>query len=223
MNKIVGIIWDFGGVITESPFEAFNRFETKNNFPLNFIRSVNAKNPTTNAWAQLESSRIDLDEFDRLFFQETKTAGYAISGKDVIPLLNGAVRMKMVRLLAYLKGTYKQLCLTNNMKVGRGVSMYDSVHSANGVEFAMGLFDDVVESSEEGLRKPDQGIYELACERLGILPSNVAYLDDLGINLKPARKMGMTTIKVLSEDQVITDLGFVLGEDLLRIQEKEEF
>ncbi len=75
----------------------------------------------------------------------------------------------------------------------------------------MSLFDVVIESSKEGIRKPQPEIYRLACERMGVDPANVVYLDDLGINLKPARKLGMTTIKVLSQDQAIEDLSAVLG------------
>jgi putative hydrolase of the HAD superfamily len=73
------------------------------------------------------------------------------------------------------------------------------------------MFDVMIESSKVGVRKPDQRIYELACEALGVVPSDVAFVDDLGVNLKPARAMGMTTIKVVSEEQLLTDLEAVVG------------
>ena len=215
MNRFKGIIWDFGGVITESPFEAFNRFEIEMNIPLDFIRSVNAKNPTTNAWALFESSKIDLEEFDKLFLDETKTAGYPIEGRKVIPLLNGKIRGKMVSVLSHLGKEYKQLCLTNNIKTDFGASMNDASASGGKTEEVMTLFDEIIESSKVGIRKPDQKIYEMARDRLGLMCSEIIYLDDLGINLKPARLMGMSTIKVLSEKQAISDLGAMLGRKLL--------
>ena len=221
MNRFKGIIWDFGGVITESPFEAFNRFEIEMNIPLDFIRSVNAKNPTTNAWALFESSKIDLDEFDKLFHGETKSAGYAIQGKKVIPLLSGKIRKKMVSVLSHLRKEYKQLCLTNNIKTGFVPRMPGTSASGKKAEEVMVLFDEIIESSKVGLRKPDQKIYEMARDRLGFMCSEIVYLDDLGINLKPARIMGISTIKVLSAEQAISDLGAMIGEDLLPIVENQ--
>jgi len=221
MTRFKGIIWDFGGVLTESPFEAFNRFEIEMNIPLDFIRSVNAKNPATNAWALFESSKIDLDKFDKLFHDETKSAGYAIPGRKVIPLLSGKIRERMVNVLFHLRKEYKQLCLTNNIKTGFGSSMSGMSASGKKSEEVMALFDEIIESSKVGVRKPDQEIYEMARDRLGFMCSEIIYLDDLGINLKPARLMGMSTIKVLSEEQAISDLGTMLGRDLLPLIENQ--
>jgi putative hydrolase of the HAD superfamily len=78
----------------------------------------------------------------------------------------------------------------------------------------MGLFDFVIESSKVGLRKPNPRIYELACEKMGIEPSEAVFLDDLGINLKPAKAMGMTTIKVLSAAQALNELSEILSMEL---------
>ncbi len=207
------VLWDFGGVITSSPFDAFNRYEAERGIPQDFIRGVNATNPDDNAWAKFESSRIDADEFDSLFLAETTAAGHPIPGRDVTQLLGGDVRPNMVSVLKRCKQSYTVACLTNNADAGQGSGMSSNDRQAGEVASVMALFDCVVESSKEGMRKPQPGIYELACERIGVSPSDVVYLDDLGINLKPARAMGMTTIKVLSEAQAIDDLGQVLAID----------
>ena len=205
------VLWDFGGVITSSPFDAFNRFETERGIPRDFIRGVNARNHETNAWAQFESSRITVDEFDELFGTETAAAGHAIRGRGMIALLDGEIRPRMVAVLERCKRDYTIGCLTNNADAGKGAGMATTDDQADHVKQVMQLFDHVVESSKEGMRKPDPRIYQLACERLRVEPQDVVYLDDLGINLKPARAMGMTTIKVVSEAQAIDELERILG------------
>lgn len=210
---IKAVLWDFGGVITSSPFEAFKRYETEHGLPTDFIRGINATNPDTNAWAQFEASKVSIEEFDQLFLKESTAAGHPVPGKDVIKLLAGDVRPRMVKVLERCKQDYKISCLTNNVRSGQGPGMSRTPENAAAVQQAMSLFDHVLESSREGMRKPQPEFYLLACERMGVAPSAVVYLDDLGINLKPARKLGMTTIKVLSEDQAINDLSATLGID----------
>lgn len=210
---IKAVLWDFGGVITSSPFEAFKRYETEHGLPTDFIRGINATNPDTNAWAQFEASKVSIEEFDQLFLKESTAAGHPVPGKEVIKLLAGDVRPRMVKVLERCKQDYKISCLTNNVRSGQGPGMSRTPENAAAVQQAMSLFDHVLESSREGMRKPQPEFYLLACERMGVAPSAVVYLDDLGINLKPARKLGMTTIKVLSEDQAINDLSATLGID----------
>jgi putative hydrolase of the HAD superfamily len=205
------VLWDFGGVITSSPFAGFNRYDAERGLPLDFIRRVNATDPDTNAWAQFEANRIDIETFDHLFLAESTAAGHAIPGREVIALLSGDVRPRMVQVLRRVKRDFKIACLTNNVRAGKGPGMSRSEASAERVREAMALFEHVLESSREGLRKPQPEFYLLACERLGVNPARVVYLDDLGINLKPARELGMTTIKVVSEAQAIRDLGTTLG------------
>ena len=120
MIMIKAVLWDFGGVITTSPFKAFNRFEIENNIPRDFIRGINATNPKTNAWALFESSRISLEEFDRKFEEETRAAGYPVPGKKVLELLPGDIRPGMVRALKVCKHHFTIGCITNNMKWGEG-------------------------------------------------------------------------------------------------------
>lgn len=205
------VLWDFGGVLTTSPFEAFNRYETAHGLPRDFIRGVNTVNHEDNAWARFESNRISEAEFDDAFLTETTAAGHPLRGRDVLPLLGGDVRPRMVEVLTRVKQDFRVACLTNNVKSGHGPGMADSAARAAAVSAVMALFDLVIESSKEGMRKPDPRIYQLACERLAVAPEAVVYLDDLGINLKPARALGMTTIKVIDEDQAIADLGAALG------------
>lgn len=208
---IKAVVWDFGGVITTSPFEAFNRYEEEQGIPRDFIRSVNATNGDSNAWAQFESSQVSMQAFDTLFAQETELAGYRIPGAEVLALLSGDIRPEMVAALYAVKECYAIACLTNNVKgAGEGPGMASDSHKAAAVREVMGLFDKVIESSLVGLRKPDPRIYHLVCEELAVEPSETVFLDDLGINLKPARAMGMQTIKVVSARQALEDLGELL-------------
>ena len=210
-SALDAILWDFGGVLTSSPFEAFNRYEAEHGLPADFIRSINATNPDSNAWAQFESSAIDRDAFDEQFATESRAAGHEVRGRDVLALLSGDVRPRMVQMLDACKTRYRVGCITNNVKTGAGPGMATDSRRADAVQDVMRRFDVVVESSVEGVRKPNPAIYRIACERLSVDPARCAFLDDLGINLKPARAMGMHTIKVRSEDQAIADLAALTG------------
>ena len=209
---IEAVLWDFGGVFTTSPFEAFNRFEAARGLPENFIRTVNSTNIHDNAWARFESSAIDVDEFDEAFQRESEALGHSVRGKDVLALLSGEFRPRMARVLAECKRHYKVGCITNNMKnTPAQAAPAPNPERAARTAAILDQFDVVVESSVEGIRKPDPRIYRLACDRLGVAPDNAVFLDDLGINLKPARAMGMITIKVVTEDQAIADLEQATG------------
>ena len=205
------VLWDFGGVLTSSPFEAFGRYEVEHNLPKDFIRSINATNPDTNAWAQFESSTISATEFDVAFARESSAKGHEIKGKDVLALLSGDIRPSMVAALKQIKRHYRVGCITNNVKSGQGAGMARSEEKATAVAAVMALFDTIIESSVVGVRKPDLKIYQMACEAMQIEPHEALFLDDLGINLKPAKALGMTTIKVLSEAQALADLEQILG------------
>ena len=209
---IEAILWDFGGVFTTSPFEAFARFEKARGLPKDFIRTINSTNPNTNAWARFESSVIDADGFDDEFRKEAEALGHSVRGKDVLDLLSGDFRPRMIAALAECKKHYKVGCITNNMKkAGDGPAMAATDDRAEQAAKVMAMFDVIVESSVEGVRKPQPRIYEIACERLGVVPERTVFLDDLGINLKPARAMGMTTIKVVTVEQAIGELADVTG------------
>src|SRR6476620_8339715 len=168
---IEAVIWDFGGVLTTSPFEAFTRFETERGLPADIIRRTNAANHLENAWAKFE-------------------------------------RAEIVEALKRIKAKFKTGCITNNLPANAIGS-----HSGRSLYVAevMVLFDHVIESAKIGLRKPDPRIYRLMVETLQVDPRNCVYLDDLGVNLKPAREMGMTTIKVLNTAQAIAELEATTG------------
>jgi putative hydrolase of the HAD superfamily len=204
---IKAALFDFGGVILSSPFEAFARYESQHGLPDGLIRSLNATNPDTNAWARLERSEVDLDGFCELFEAEAAAAGHTLVGADVIALLAGELRPEMVRAVERCGERLKTALLTNNFVTAPG----GHVDREREMEDVMALFDVVVESSKIGVRKPDPRFYELACDQLGIAPAEAVFLDDLGINLKPARALGMTTIKVTDPAHAIAELEAVVG------------
>lgn len=209
-TRFKAVFWDFGGVISASPFDAFTRYETEQGLPRDFIRSVNTRDPDRNAWAKLERSEVDIPTFCRLFETESAALGHRIPGEDVLGLLSGEVRPEMVAALERIKPDFKQACLTNNVRSGAGPGMASNPARAARIAEIMTLFDAVVESKEIGIRKPEPRFYEIACEMVGVTPSQVVFLDDLGINLKPARAMGMHTIKVSSADQALSELESAL-------------
>ena len=202
--KYKAIIWDFGGVITSSPFEAFNKFEEANGLPKDIIRTINSENSDMNAWAQFESNSITIDQFNDLFLKEAKAKGFDIKGRDIIKLLKGSIRENMVSFLRELKSDFKLGCITNNVK--------PSSEENTDIETkeAMSIFDHVIESSIVGIRKPNPEIYMMSCDALNVSPDQCIYLDDLGINLKPARELGMTTIKVIQPEDAIQEVRNLL-------------
>jgi len=207
-NGIKAVLWDFGGVILSSPFEAFNRYESEKGLPLDIIRTVNSTNPDSNAWALLERSDISPAEFDVLFAKESEALGHRIPGADVLALLSGDVRPNMVAALDHVIASgFLTACLTNNVVV----STPDPTPRQAEVAAIMKKFNHVVESSKVGCRKPEPRFYEIACELLNVSPTECVFLDDLGINLKPAAAMGMRTIKVGKPDIALEELSGHIG------------
>ncbi|MGI8755050.1 MAG: HAD-IA family hydrolase [Acidimicrobiales bacterium] len=196
------VLFDFGGVILSSPFDAFARYEAEHDLPAGFLRSVNATNPDINAWARLERSELNVDGFAAAFEDEAVALGHRVPGWDVLGLLAGDVRPAMVEAVRRCRERLATALLTNNVS---------GMEATGEVADIVGLFDVVVESSVVGVRKPDPAFYELACERLAIDPAEAVFLDDLGINLKPARAMGMTTIKVGDPHVALAELEGVVG------------
>jgi putative hydrolase of the HAD superfamily len=197
------VMFDFGGVISSSPFDAFTLLEAERGLPPGFIRSVNATNPDDNAWARLERSEVDLDAFAALWSDEARALGHELDGRDVLERLAGQIRPEMVAAIRTCRATYKTACLTNNFGTAE-------VEVSPVVAAVYELFDAVLESRTLGVRKPDPLFYELACAALDVQPHECVFLDDLGVNLKPARALGMHTIKVTDPGAALAELAGVL-------------
>jgi putative hydrolase of the HAD superfamily len=211
------VIFDFGGVITASPFEAFNKLEEERGLPRNLVRQINAADPDSNAWALLERSEITREEFDARFAAEAARLGHELRGADVLAVLAGAVRPGMVAALDAIRAAGLKLgCITNNVPGGSGPAMAQTPEAESRYAQIFARFDHVIESSKAGVRKPDPRIYAMMCEALAVAPEACVYLDDLGINCKPAAAMGMRAIKVVGEEQALAELSQALGLDLTR-------
>jgi len=206
---VSAVLFDLGGVVLDSPFDGFARYEKAAGLPEGFVRSLNATNPDTNAWARFERGEIGADEFATLFEAEAEAAGGRLEAAALFGALSGQPRPTMVEAVRRCSVQMPVGAVTNNMvgfSGGSGRPDLDAV---------MALFHVVVESSKVGLRKPDPRIYTLACELLGVTPEETVFLDDLGVNLKPARALGMHTIKVGDPAVALRELesavGFSLG------------
>lgn len=207
--NVKAIFWDFGGVITTSPFEGFARYEKAENLPQGFIRKVNSINPDANAWARFERSEIDRDGFIAAFEEEALMMGHAVSGEAILAGLMGEPRPMMVRALERVKETFQIACLTNNV-----ARMQRPPEQEAEIERIMGLFSHVIESSKIRSRKPEKRFYKHALEMVGVDADEAVFLDDLGVNLKAAREMGMATIKVVEPEKALKDLGRIINMDL---------
>ncbi len=201
---IRSVMFDFGGVVTASPFEWFERYERDQGLPPGSIRRLNATDPDANAWARLERSELTFDEFCDAFEAEAAAAGLALDARELMSGLEGALRPQMVDVVRDCARRFKTACLTNNFVADDALARPESAD-------VLALFDLVLQSRELGIRKPDPRFYELACERLDVEPAEVVYLDDLGVNLKPARALGMTTIKVVEAGRAIAELYAAIG------------
>ena len=209
------IIWDFGGVITSSPFEAFNRLEAEKGVPKDSVRRINSADPDNNAWARFERAELDETGFDNAFADEAKAIGIELRGADVLARLAGDVRPAMVATIDRLKSEgFTVACITNNVPAGKGAGMAMSDEKAAAVKAIMLRFDHIIESSKAGIRKPDPRIYQMMCDALDVEPAQCIYLDDLGINCKPAAALGMAAIKVSAEQQALDELGVLLNMQL---------
>jgi putative hydrolase of the HAD superfamily len=212
VSNYEAVVFDFGGVVTTSPFDAFNAMEAQRGLPHDFVRRVNSVNPDSNAWARFERAEIDAAEFDARFGAEAKALGQTLDGASVIACLSGDVRPRMVAAMdALLAAGFRLGCITNNVPAGSGPGMAHGAGKAAAVSAAMARFEHIIESSKVELRKPDPRIYLMMCDALAVAPEACIYLDDLGINCKPAAALGMHAIKVSSEDQALTALSQVLG------------
>ena len=203
------VLFDLGGVVFPSPFDTFDAYEKAKGFSKGFVRSVIARSAEDGAWARLERSDVTFEEFCGELEGESRLAGEEIDAKQLMDMVGSSLtpRPEMVNAINALRDLGLLIgALTNNWALAGGRD--DARPHSLG---HLGLFDIVVESAVEGMRKPDPRIYELTCERLGVAPTEVVFLDDLGMNLKPARAMGMTTIKVADVRDALNELGEIFG------------
>ena len=209
---IEAILFDFGGVVTESPFEAFNTFEREHGLPENFIRKLNSDQHDKNAWAKLERGEISPDEFDELFRKEAINKGYDVGGLEILKLVFTPLRPSMISAIQQYKNNYQVACLTNNFPRTPTLESLIGTSRLNEWQNVFYTFSHVIESAKVGARKPEKQFFLTACDAIGVKPKSAVFLDDIGSNLKPARDMGMTTIKVTSAQQAIDSLEAVLNK-----------
>ena len=201
-TDIDAVMFDFGGVLAEGPFDAFARYEEENGLPNGFVRKLNATDHDTNAWARLETGEVGLDEFYEQFENEARRAGGSVDARALIACLGGELRPAVLEAVGRCREHFRTGLLTNNFVRVEGEASFG---------WLLDMFDTVVESSVVGVRKPDPRFYLIACERLGVEPGRSVFLDDLGVNLKPARELGMKTIKVTDPDSALAELESLLG------------
>jgi putative hydrolase of the HAD superfamily len=202
------VIFDLGGVVMPSPIDAFREYERTTGLPHRFISEVVVSGGDDGSWSRLERGELTLGAFAVEFEAECEAAGGTVRATDMMSFLAGRAEPRPAVLTAITRirtEGLKTAALTNNWvsEDGRGMTSQASPLAD--------VFDVVVESAIEGLRKPDPRIYELTCARLDVTPAEAVFLDDLGVNLKPARALGMATIKVADPDAALAELETTLG------------
>jgi putative hydrolase of the HAD superfamily len=207
------VIFDLGGVVLGSPLHAIARYEHKHGLPQHFVNRVVMDTAPTGAWSQLERGELTMESFFEEFEDECESAGHRIDARVMFAAMadEAQPRPEMLGAIERIRARGLRVgALTNNWASGEG----DQSSTGETNDGLRGHFDVYVESAVEGLRKPDPRIYDLVCERLGVSPPQAAFLDDIGANLKPARAMGMTTIRVVEPAAALSELEAALGFDL---------
>ena len=209
--SIRAVVFDLGGVVLGSPLHAIAAYERENGVPENLVNRVVADTAPNGAWSRLERGEIEMSRFFRDFEAECEQAGAKIDARAMFATMAEASRPRPIMLEAIARIRDRGLitaALTNNWAPEPTES---GASPAAGAVDLRAHFDAFVESSVEGLRKPDPRIYELVCERISTEPARAAFLDDIGANLKPARALGMTTIRVVEPEAALRELESVLG------------
>jgi putative hydrolase of the HAD superfamily len=206
---VSAVIFDLGGVLTDSPIRSFTAYEREAGLPEGLIVGLNSTDPHTNAWARFERNELDVAGFSAAFEAEARAAGHEVQAARVLEALRGELRPEMVAAVRRLREAGLPLGLLSNNVA--------PMERTGPLGELLGLFDAIVESSVEGVRKPEPEIYERALTRLSdavgrrIEAADCAYLDDLGINLKPARALGFSTIKVVEPAAALAELSELVG------------
>jgi putative hydrolase of the HAD superfamily len=206
---VTAVVFDLGGVLTESPMHAFAAYEEEAGLPEGLIVALNSTDPDTNAWARFERNELDVAGFSAAFEAEAAAAGHRVEASRVLAALRGELRPSMVAAVRRLREAGLPLALLSNNVA--------PMERTGPLGELLGLFDAILESSVEGVRKPEPEIYRRALTRLSqavgrpIEAADCAYLDDLGINLKPARALGFATIKVVEPGPALAELSALVG------------
>ena len=205
--EIKTIIFDFGGVITDSPIEGFKKLEQAYGISKGVISSIVMTNPDNNAWAKSERGEIDIESFISEFDMEANKLGYKLSAREILKQLYGPLRPIMKEKIISLSKNFQLVCLTNVLK---GVHIFSPKERKFEVDHILSYFDKIYESCEVGMRKPEERIYQYLLSDLKIKPENSVFLDDLGINLKTAKSLGINTIKVINPIDALSELDNLL-------------
>jgi putative hydrolase of the HAD superfamily len=207
--RVTAVVFDLGGVLTESPMTAFAVYEDEAGLPSGLIQRLNSTDPDTNAWARFERNELDVAGFSAAFEAEALAAGHRVEAARVLEGLRGELRPAMVSAVRLLRKAGLPLALLSNNVA--------PMERTGALGELLDLFDAIVESSVEGVRKPEPDIYRRALVRLSeavgrpVEAADCAYLDDLGINLKPARALGFSTIKVVDPAEALRELSELVG------------
>ena len=197
------VIFDIGGVVVGSPLEAIAAYERAHGIPGGFINRVVVATGHAGAWSRLERGELKLEDFYPAFERDCEAAGRCISARALMELVAAATVPRPAMLEAIRRIRARGLAaaaLTNNWITEDGGAGALRPH-----------FDVFIESAAIGLRKPDPRIFQRACEELRVAPADAVFLDDIGANLKAARALGMTTIKVVEAAAALAELEVVLG------------
>jgi putative hydrolase of the HAD superfamily len=205
-TAIRAVIFDIGGVLTTSPVQSIRAFEEQSGLPERALGPLLADHD--GAWSLFEKSEISPAEFVAAFEEETVGRGLDVDGWKFLEAFYTAlvVRDEMVHAVRAIRERMKVAAITNNIT--------REERSAENPLALDDLFDVVIESSKVGVRKPDPRIYLMACEEMGVAPGECVFLDDFGVNLKAARQLGMTTIKVDETTTALDELEATLGFSL---------
>lgn len=204
MSSWRAVIFDLGGVVVGSPLHAIADYERELGIPAGAVNRLVVANGPGGAWSRLERGELELAAFFPRFDAECREAGHPLSARAMMERIANVTqpRPQMLAAIRQLRDRgLRTSALTNNWRADGGGER----------DWLGSLFDVVVESAIEGLRKPDPRIYALALERLDVEAHETVFLDDIGRNLKPARVLGMHTIKVDDPDVALRELGDVLG------------
>jgi putative hydrolase of the HAD superfamily len=202
------VLFDLGGVVLGSPLHAIRDYEQELGFERNAINLVAANTAPHGAWSRLERGEIQMEAFYALFESDCSATGLSIDARVMLQRMSEASgpRPAMLTAIERLREAgFKVGALTNNW------GHAEDADRSDGTRALRDRFDVFIESSVEGLRKPDPAIYRLACERLEVTPEEMIFLDDIGGNLKPALAMGMATIKVDEPERALRELSALVG------------